>query len=233
MTAAALARRPATPYARRLGREQGLDLSSIAGSGPHGRIVAADVMAYVAPAAAAAVAAGAAGPAVSAFAVTVDLTNTQKLLADFGAAGLGVTLDALLVRSAALALEAASEARTEAGISIGWESGTAVESRETVIADAHLGLLSGVFARLGDHSSEDMTANAMLSMRRIAQTGVRPVAMPLLPGRARRLIVSAGANAAMADCLLCFDATTVAEDAAAELLARFRDGLETPLRLLA
>jgi hypothetical protein len=57
--------------------------------------------------------------------------------------------------------------------------------------------------------------------------------MPLLPGRTLRLIVSAGDNAAAAECLLCFDAETRGEDAAADLLARFRDGLETPLRLLA
>jgi len=33
----------ATPLARRLARESGVDLSSVAGSGPHGRIVSADV----------------------------------------------------------------------------------------------------------------------------------------------------------------------------------------------
>lgn len=35
----------ATPLARRLARERGLDLSTLAGSGPHGRVVSADVLA--------------------------------------------------------------------------------------------------------------------------------------------------------------------------------------------
>ena len=228
-----LARRPATPYARRLAREHGLVLSSIVGSGPGGRIVAADIEAYVAPGAAATNVAAAAGPAASAFAVTVDLVSVQKLLADFGAAGIAVTLDVLFIRAAALGLEAVLEARNDEGIAIGWETGAGVERRETVIADAHLGLLSGVVARLGADRSSDAATDAALSIRRVAETGVRPVAMPLLPGRARRLIVSAGDDAATADCLLCFDADTVGEDAAAGLLARFRDGLEAPLRLLA
>lgn len=36
----------ATPLARRIGREQGIDLSHISGSGPHGRILRADVEAF-------------------------------------------------------------------------------------------------------------------------------------------------------------------------------------------
>jgi hypothetical protein len=35
------------------------------------------------------------------------------------------------------------------------------------------------------------------------------------------------------DCLLCFDAGTVGEDDAAAFLARFRDDIEMPVRLLA
>ena len=43
---------PASPAARRLARELGVDLAAIAGSGPGGRIVEADVRAVGAPAAA-------------------------------------------------------------------------------------------------------------------------------------------------------------------------------------
>ena len=64
----------ATPLARRLAREAGLDLAVVTGSGPHGRVVKADVEAAIAgggvakaataPAAAPAAAAPAAAPAV-------------------------------------------------------------------------------------------------------------------------------------------------------------------------
>jgi len=61
----------ATPLARRLAREAGLDLTSVSGTGPHGRVVKADVEAAIAgggakPAAPAAAApsAGSAAPAV-------------------------------------------------------------------------------------------------------------------------------------------------------------------------
>jgi hypothetical protein len=228
-----LARRPATPYARRLARERGLVLSSITGSGPDGRIVAADIEAYAARRREVTGVVAATGPAVSAFAVTVDLTSARKLLADFGAAGIPVTLDAMLIRAVALALESTPEARNDVAVAIGWETGVAAARRESVIADAHLGLLGGLAARVGAGPLLDATTSTALSLRRIAQGGVRPVAMPLLPGRMCRLIVSAGDRAATAECLLCFDAESIGEDAAAGLLARFRDGLEIPLRLLA
>lgn len=51
--AAASGRLVATPYARRLARERGVDLAAVSGSGPGGRIKAADVPAQAAPPAAA------------------------------------------------------------------------------------------------------------------------------------------------------------------------------------
>jgi pyruvate dehydrogenase E2 component (dihydrolipoamide acetyltransferase) len=53
----------ASPLARRIAAEKGLDLSRVTGSGPHGRIVKADVEGAVAASAAAPVAAPAAAPA--------------------------------------------------------------------------------------------------------------------------------------------------------------------------
>ena len=56
----------ATPLARRIAADKGLDLSAIAGSGPHGRIVKADVEnATAAPKAAAPAAAASAAPATA------------------------------------------------------------------------------------------------------------------------------------------------------------------------
>ena len=57
----------ASPLARRIAKEKGLDLSAVQGSGPHGRIVRADVEgAAAAPKAAPAVAVAAAAPAAAA-----------------------------------------------------------------------------------------------------------------------------------------------------------------------
>src|SRR5690606_4694759 len=58
----------ASPLARRMAKEAGVDLSAVSGSGPHGRVVKADVAAVAAggaPAAATQKAAGAAAPAAA------------------------------------------------------------------------------------------------------------------------------------------------------------------------
>jgi pyruvate dehydrogenase E2 component (dihydrolipoamide acetyltransferase) len=79
----------ASPLARRMARQAGLDLAAISGSGPHGRIVKADVeraMAAPRPAAAptpapiaAAPAAAAAAPAAAAPAAVAALTNVTAV----------------------------------------------------------------------------------------------------------------------------------------------------------
>ncbi|MCV2886972.1 pyruvate dehydrogenase complex dihydrolipoamide acetyltransferase [Ruegeria aquimaris] len=56
----------ASPLARRIAADKGLDLTQVAGSGPHGRIVKADVIGATAPAAAPAPAAAAPAPAAAA-----------------------------------------------------------------------------------------------------------------------------------------------------------------------
>ncbi|HEV2507201.1 MAG TPA: pyruvate dehydrogenase complex dihydrolipoamide acetyltransferase [Mesorhizobium sp.] len=56
----------ATPLARRLAREAGLDLAGVTGSGPHGRVVKADVEAAIAGGGAAKAAAPAAAPVAAA-----------------------------------------------------------------------------------------------------------------------------------------------------------------------
>ena len=93
----------ASPLARRIAAEKGLDLSTLAGSGPHGRIVKADVegakpaAAAPAPAAAAPVAAPAAAPAPAA-------SNVAKLYE--GRAYEEVTLDGMRKTIAARLTEA-------------------------------------------------------------------------------------------------------------------------------
>lgn len=69
-------RRRASPLARRIARERGIDLATIAGTGPDGRIIAEDVE-KAQPAAAAAPAA----PAPPAEVEVVQLTTTRKTIA--------------------------------------------------------------------------------------------------------------------------------------------------------
>jgi pyruvate dehydrogenase E2 component (dihydrolipoamide acetyltransferase) len=71
----------ATPLARRIAADKGLDLTAVAGSGPHGRIVKADVeSATAAPKAAAAPAAQAAAPAAAAGAAMAAGPSTDAVL---------------------------------------------------------------------------------------------------------------------------------------------------------
>ena len=76
----------ASPLARRIAKDKGLDLSQIAGSGPHGRIVRADVEgATAAPKAAAAAApapVAAAAPAKPAMATGMSAETVLKMYAD-------------------------------------------------------------------------------------------------------------------------------------------------------
>ncbi len=83
----------ASPLARRIAKDKGVDLTAIKGSGPHGRIVKADVEAAkpgaapaakdeaaAAPAAAAAAAPAAAGPGAKQLADMLDMAYTQEPL---------------------------------------------------------------------------------------------------------------------------------------------------------
>jgi pyruvate dehydrogenase E2 component (dihydrolipoamide acetyltransferase) len=71
----------ATPLARRIAREAGVDISAVAGSGPHGRVVRADVEAAVAGGSAGK-AAPAAAPAAGPVAATAPAAPAPKAMSD-------------------------------------------------------------------------------------------------------------------------------------------------------
>lgn len=226
MTAAALQpRRAASPYARRLARERGLSLDVLQGSGPNGRVVAADIAAYTAPAPAAA-----SGPQASALGTTIQLATLLQLLAGFADADTPFTLEDVVLRAAGCALDDVPETTSLGGAPVALEQNTG----QLVFADIRKGSLGPLRARRlaaieagGDQSAEP----ASLSLKLLTATDIRPVMMPLKPGRSIRLVLAAGP--ATGECLLSFDATQVSEDAATELLTRFKAYLELPLRLLA
>ena len=220
-------RRAASPYARRLARERGLKLEVLTGSGPNGRIVAADIAAYTArpPAPAAA-----SGPQASALGTTIQLATLLQLLAGFADADTPFTLEDVVLRAAGCALDDVPESHSLAGAPVALEQ----QVGQLVFGDIRKGSLGPLRARRlaaveagGDQSAEP----AALSLKLLAASDIRPVMMPLRPGRNMRLVLAAGP--ATGECLLSFDAAVVGEDAATAFLTRFKAYLELPLRLLA
>ncbi len=231
-TTALQPRRPISPYARRLARERGLALEVLKGSGPNGRIVAADIAAYMArpPAPAPGSASASATPQSSALGATIQLATLRQLLAGFAEASTPFALEDVVLRAAGCALDDVPEATGIAGAPVALEQ----QRAQLVFADIRAGSLGPLRARRlaaveagGDQSS----ALAALSLRLLVASEIRPVLMPLLAGRAMRLVLAAGP--ATGECLLTFDAANVGEDAATEFLTRFKGYLEQPLRLLA
>lgn len=220
-------RRASSPYARRLARERGLSLELLAGTGPNGRIVAADVTAFTArpPAPAATT-----GPQASALGATIQLATLMQLLAGFADADTPFTLDDVVLRAAGCALDDVPETTSLAGGPVALEQ----NRTQLVFADIRKGSLAPMRARrlAAIEAGVDQSAEpAALSLKLLAASDIRPMMMPLLPGRAMRLVLAAGP--ATGECLLSFDAAVVSEDAAAEFLTRFKAYLELPLRLLA
>lgn len=226
MTATALQpRRAISPYARRLARERGLSLDVLKGTGPNGRIVAADIAAYTAPAPATA-----SGPQASALGTTIQLATLLQLLAGFADADTPFTLEDVVLRAAGCALDDVPETSNLAGAPVALEQ----KIGQLVFADIRKGSLGPLRARrlAAIEAGSDQSAEpATLSLKLLTATDIRPVMMPLRPGRSMRLVLAAGP--ATGECLLSFDAAEVSEDAATEFLARFKAYLELPLRLLA
>lgn len=215
----------ASPYARRLARERGVALFDIAGTGPDGRIVAADVLGYRPPAPAP-VAAAAPAASIGAFAAGIALAAVDTLLLGFADAGTPFDLEDVVLRAAGCSLDDVPGASLpEAPVAL--ETG----SRQTVFTGLRRLSLAPLRQRRLAQTDDQSAEPASLSLRIVAGSGIRPVGMPLKPGRAMRLVLTV--ESGHAEALLSFDSAQVTEEDAAELLSRFKDYLEKPLRLLA
>jgi len=220
-------RRAISPYARRLARERGLSLDVLKGTGPNGRIVAADIAAFT-PAPALAVAAS--GALASALGTTIQLATLMQLLAGFAEANTPFSLDDVVLRAAGCALDDVPETGPLAGAPVALEQ----KGGQLVFADIRKGSLGPLRARrlaAIDSGADQSAEPATLSLKLLAASDIRPMVMPLLPGRTMRLVLAAGPSSG--ECLLSFDASAVSEDAASAFLVRFKAYLELPLRLLA
>lgn len=223
--ASAAPRRAISPYARRLAREKGIGLELLSGSGPNGRIVAADVLGFVprpVPAAARAPQA-----AVSAFATRVGLSALTTLIAGFAQTDTPFDLTDIALRAAGCALADLPDLAPLGAPGLTLEEG----GQQIGFAGLERQSLTPIRAQRLAESADASAAPALLSLRLVPGSAIRPVSMPLKPGRALRLVVVI--DEATAEILLSFDAALVEEDLAASLLDRFRAYLEKPLRLLA
>lgn len=229
----ALRRIAVSPYAKRLARERGIALEEVAGSGPFGRIVAADIVAFV-PRAAVAAPTPAVGPQAAALATTISLGTMRQLLAGFTTADTDFSLDDVALRAAGCALDDVAGATALPGAPVALETKFDERRAQAVFADIRKGSLGPLRQRrldALDAATDEAGTPAALSLRVVEATDIRPVTMPLLPGRAMRLVLVAGDSSA--ECLLAFDAAAIDEDTAAEVLGRFKSYLEVPIRLLA
>lgn len=227
-----------SPYARRLARERSLPLEALRGSGPGGRILAADVRAFV-PLAAPVVSPNAVAPLaapspaasrIAAFATSVALGALQDLLTALGNSGHVFAIDDVLLRAAGRAFAEMPDAVKIGAASVALE----LAGRQTVFAmspEMPLASLRAMrLAALADSRDERQTP-AVLSLRLLPASDIRPVTMPLLPGRSMRLTVSLDTSGDRAECLLTVDAACVDEAAAAAWLATLKSAIEQPLRL--
>jgi pyruvate dehydrogenase E2 component (dihydrolipoamide acetyltransferase) len=210
----AVARRSATPRARRLARDRGIALERLAGSGPRGRIVAADIPA-TAPKAQ--LVPSPQHPP-SAFAASLDLAPFRRFQADAATGGFG--LDDYLLKVLALAL------RTEP--SLGELAVVAERGSETwTVPDA--AALSLRRIRAARSAAEPGLAG--VTYRRLPVGGIRPVAMDT--AGVLTATVAAAIGGENGECLLAYDSAVLPHGAAAGLLDRLRRLAERPLAVLA
>lgn len=232
MNMAVASRLAVSPYARRLARERSLPLETLRGSGPGGRILAADVLGFVPADAAAELPAAAltpsiAVPSIAAFATSIALGALHEFLAALESSGKVFDIDDIVLRAAGRAFSGISDV---AGAPLALE----LENRQVVFAaTSGMPLTSLRAMRLAAQADthDDARKPAALSVRLLPPGDIRPVMMPLLPGRAMRLIVSVGSTGDHAECLLTADTASLGETTSTAWLAALKSSVEHPLRL--
>ncbi|TPM40013.1 E3 binding domain-containing protein [Mesorhizobium sp. B2-3-4] len=239
--ALAQARRLAvSPYARRLARERALPLEALRGSGPHGRILAADVLGFVAAAVPAIVPEAAISPEavtppapvvvrIAAFATSIALAPLKDLLKTLATSGHVFDVEDALPRAAGRAFGQVPDAGAGNGpVALELAGGQVV-----FVTNPEMPMLSLRATRLAALADgrDDAEKPAALSLRVLPASDIRPVMMPLLAGRAMRLAVCVATAGDSAECLLTVDAASLDEATAAAWLSALKSAIEQPLRL--
>lgn len=235
MNVALASRLAVSPYARRLARERNLPLDALRGSGPRGRILAADVLEFVAADARVEFPAAAAAPAVAAssiaaFSTSIALGALHELLAALRNSGKVLDIEDILLRAAGSAFVEIPDAAKVGEARVALE----LDNRQVVFA-----AISGMPAtalramRLAAQADgrDDAQMPAALSVWLLPSSDIRAMMMTLLPGRAMRLTVSVGSAGDHAECLLVADTASLDETTSMAWLAALKSAVEHPLRL--
>lgn len=216
-----------SPYARRLARERKVDLDAVVGSGPGGRILAADVEAYRAQIAGIQPERPDQQQRASSFtfAATVSLTGFYRLALDAARVGLEIAIEDVASRAAVAGMS------DDAARTIAIEA----DGRQILISSA-----SGISinaervrrrAALGGHA--DVSADpATASLLVLHSARAVPTSLPLLPSRTLRFVLVVDRDREQGHALLCADGNGISEIRAIAILDAFVDALEQPLALL-
>ena len=217
-----------TPLARRLAGEAGIDLANLKGSGPHGRIVAADI-----ESAKQVKAAPASTLAAASITLTADVVLAQALAlcADVPA----IALADIVVKAWATALQRVMPAE-QSGIAV------ATGTSRCAIVDAASQSLTAIAAKRGSSDADTNTATTAISIPGVP--GITSVADVLQPphiamlgiGAPRRAPIETADGAVkfvdMLTATLSCDPRTIDAARGAELLAAFKRFVEQPVTMI-
>ena len=224
-----------TPLARRLASERGIDLNRVSGSGPHGRIVAADI--------AAAPRAIEAAPAAAQFYLVADVEIGRLLVMreEAKAAGVEFSLGDFAVKAWAAAL---CRANPQAGSDVALVLDSDGRRVTRIIRDAAGKTLTAIARQTREPDESAPSVSAVTAVRVLAASGIRefssivapPFTSVLALGEPRRAPVEAVDGGVrfvsqMTVTLSC-EPRAIDDTQAAALLAVFKSLVENPVTAL-
>ncbi len=222
-----------TPLARRLAGEAGIDLANIKGSGPHGRIVAADVEGAKQTKSAAPALAQTQGRANIVLTADVEIGQPLALCADVAA----IELTDVIIKAWAVALQRVMPAENS-------DIAVTAGNNRSVIRDVAGKSLSAISAARRDAGATDEPQSATTGISIPGIAGITSVADVLRPPQTTMLSVGSPRRAPIeaADGSVTFisvltatlscDSRTVDVALGAELLGAFKGFAERPVTIL-
>lgn len=211
-----------SPRARRLARDRGLNLAHVRGSGPRGRIVAADVEPIPESEASATGIAD-----VSALSIEFSTVPAAAMLTKFSRAGLSIDFGDVLIRAASAALSVVLQSDGEEGRVVGLE----LAGGTLRFDDASAMSLSAIHQARSENPRIDPSRHAAALSISVLHGAVSPILLPLLPGYRMRLVLAFTAGNDRVNCTLFYSGEHSAEFASS-ILESLKRRLEEPALLL-
>lgn len=211
----------ATPRARKLARERGVNLAQMRGTGPRGRIIAADIDSVAEPA----------GPStrngrIAALGMTFDPAPAATLCASFAKAGLDVDVEDAIIGAVIASLAAARDAG-DAPNTLSFRS----SGGDLRFDGAPAMSLSAIHrARSAEPSPAQVATTApALSLEIVRGDGLAALFLQPFHGLEMRLMISIGDDARAN---LFFDEDRLSPALVASILGLLKQRLELPVLLL-